>query len=111
MPIYEYRCEGCGHAMSVTTLKASDRGDGVCTQCGGTDLKRMVSRFAMVRSEEQRLESLMDPSSLGSLDENDPSSMARWMKKAGREMGEDFNDGEIDQIVEEAAHASPDGEG
>jgi len=111
MPIYEYRCEGCGRAVSVITLKASDRGEGVCSHCGSTDLKRMVSRFAMVRSEEQRLESLMDPSSLGSLDENDPSSMARWMKKAGREMGEDFNDGAIDQIVEEAAHASPDGEG
>jgi len=111
MPIYEYRCEGCGRAVSVITLKASDRGEGVCSHCGSTDLKRMVSRFAMVRSEEQRLESLMDPSSLGSLDENDPSSMARWMKKAGREMGEDFNDGAIDQIVEEATHASPDGEG
>ncbi len=43
----------------------------------------------MLRSEESRLESLADPGKLGALDENDPKSMARAMKKLGSEMGED----------------------
>ena len=110
MPIYEYLCMECRKAVSVITLRASDGSEAKCPHCGGTDLKKLVSRFATVRSEEQRLESLMDPSALGSLDENDPSSMARWMKKASREMGEDLDEGEIDQMVEEASKASAGGE-
>lgn len=52
----------------------------------------MMSRFAAPKSEEARMESLADPSKFGDLDENDPQSMARFMKKMGREMGEDLGD-------------------
>ncbi len=44
----------------------------------------------MPRSEESRMESMADPSGWGDLDENDPKSMARMMKKMGTEMGEDL---------------------
>jgi hypothetical protein len=74
----------------------------VCKFCKGTDLEQLFSRFSSPKSEEQRLESLADPSSLGGLDENDPASVARWMKKMGREMGEDMGE-DFDQIAEEAA--------
>ena len=33
-----------------------------------------------------------DPSNLAGLDENDPQSMARFMKTMGEEMGEDLGD-------------------
>jgi hypothetical protein len=59
-----------------------------------------MSRFATMKSEEDRLESLADPGKFGDLDENDPRSVARFMKKMGREMGEDFGD-DFDQAVEE----------
>lgn len=48
------------------------------------------------------MESLADPTTLGGLDENDPASVARWMKKMGKEMGEDVGE-DFDQIAEEAA--------
>jgi hypothetical protein len=51
-----------------------------------------MSRFASPKSEEARLEALADPSNLAGLDENDPQSMARFMKKMGTEMGEDLGD-------------------
>jgi len=51
-----------------------------------------MSRFATVRSEDERLESLADPSSFGDLDENDPKSVARWARKLGQQMGEDLGD-------------------
>jgi hypothetical protein len=35
---------------------------------------------------------LEDPSNLAGLDENDPQSMTRFMKKMGEEMGEDLGD-------------------
>jgi hypothetical protein len=74
----------------------------VCKHCKGTELEQLYSRFSSPKSEEQRMESLADPSSLGGLDENDPASMARWMKKMGKEMGEDMGE-DFDQIAEEAA--------
>jgi hypothetical protein len=58
-----------------------------------------MSRFATIRSEEDRLDSLADPSSLGDLNEDDPGSVARWMKKMGSEMGEDLGD-DVDEALE-----------
>jgi len=84
----------------------------ICKFCKGNDLEQLFSRFATPKSEESRLESLADPSSLSGLDENDPGSVARWMKKMGRELGEDFGGEDIDQLAEEAAQeAAGGGEG
>ena len=58
----------------------------------------------MVKSEEARLEALADPRSFSGLDENDPVSMAKWMKKMGKELGEDMAGGEFEQMVDEAVH-------
>jgi hypothetical protein len=63
---------------------------------------RLISRVRVIRSEESRLENLADPSKWGGLDENDPASVARWMKKMGREIGEDVSNEEIDEMVDEA---------
>ena len=83
----------------------------VCKFCKSADLEQLFSRFASPRSEESRLESLADPSSLSGLDENDPGSVARWMKKMGSELGEDFDGEDIDQLAEEAAQEAAGGEG
>ena len=80
-----------------------------CKFCKGKDLEQLFSRFAAPKSEESRLESLADPSSLSGLDENDPGSVARWMKKMGKELGEDFDGEDIDQIAEEAAQEAAGG--
>ncbi len=64
-------------------------------------MRRLMSRFAMPRSEESRMESLADPSKMGGIDENDPKSVARMMKRMGKEMGDEFNGAEFDQAVEE----------
>jgi hypothetical protein len=81
----------------------------VCKFCKGEDLEQLFSRFATPKSEESRLESLADPSSFSGLDENDPSSVARWMKKMGKELGEDFGGEDIDQLAEEAAQEAAGG--
>ena len=68
-----------------------------------------MSRFATVKSEEARLDALADSSSLGDLDENDPTSVARFMKKMGQEFGDDMGE-DFDSAVDEAmAEASGDG--
>jgi len=107
MPIYEYRCADCRRKTTVVTLSISAAVDPVCRHCGGRNMAKLVSRVAVRRSEESRLESLADPSSLAGLDEDDPKSVARWMKKMGREMGEETGedfDEEVDRAMEEAEH-------
>ena len=102
MPIFEYYCRKCKRKMSFLVMSPSSFKPS-CKFCGGEDIEQLYSRFAMPKSEESRLEALADPSSLSGLDENDPGSVARWMKKMGKEMGEDFGGEDIDQIAEEAA--------
>jgi len=101
MPIYEYECQDCHRRTSVLTTRVSEKVRARCKHCGGTKMSRLMSRFAMPKSEEQRLDSLADPSKLGDLDENDPRSVARMMKKMGKEMGEDFSGDDFDEAMEE----------
>ncbi|MDR0309971.1 MAG: zinc ribbon domain-containing protein [Acidobacteriota bacterium] len=76
-----------------------------CKFCKSADMERLFSRFSSPKSEEARMESLADPSSFSGLDENDPASVARWVKKMGKELGDDFSDGQdIEQMAEEAAN-------
>lgn len=110
MPIYEYLCRKCGRKMSFLVMSTASF-QPVCRHCKGQNLEQLFSRFAMPKSEESRLESLADPSTLSGLDENDPGSVARWMKKMGKELGEDFGGEDIDQLAEEAAQESAGGGG
>src|SRR3954451_23339936 len=101
MPLYEYRCTTCRKRVTVLTLRVGEEVHAACDRCGSDALERLMSRFAMVRSEDARLESLSDPSQLGGLDENDPKSMARWMRKMGREMGDELGGDELDDMVDQ----------
>ena len=47
------------------------------------------------------MDGLADSSSFGDLDENNPASVARFMKKMGQEFGDDLGD-DFDSAVDEA---------
>jgi putative FmdB family regulatory protein len=91
MPLYDYRCSDCKRRVSVYQ-SYSDYGkiQPACPECGGKRLERMVSRIRFARSEESRLESLADPSAWGDVDEQDPRSMAKMMRRMGSELGEEM---------------------
>lgn len=103
MPIYEYYCGDCRKKVEILFFHIQDRENPSCPRCKGKNLRRLVSRFVSLKSEDARLESLADPSKLAGLDENDPASMARWLKRMGRELGEDVSSDEIDQMADELA--------
>jgi putative FmdB family regulatory protein len=91
VPIYEYRCHDCRRRVSLFFRSYSDiQDEPSCPRCGGTRLSRLISRVAVVRSEDSRLDDLSDPSMLGDLDEDDPKSIARWMRKMSDETGEEM---------------------
>jgi putative FmdB family regulatory protein len=101
MPIYEYRCQNCRRKVSILwrTFSEAEEGKARCPRCGGEKLTRLVSRVRIVRSEESRLDDLADPSSFGDLDENDPRSLARFMRRMGDETGEDLGP-EFEEVVD-----------
>ncbi|MGH7897705.1 MAG: FmdB family zinc ribbon protein [Candidatus Binatia bacterium] len=112
MPIYEYRCNQCRKKVSILTLRVSEKVDERCEHCGSTSLTRLLSRFATTRSEEARLDALADPSNLSGLDESDPRTMARWMRRMGKEMGEDLSGEDFDGMVDEMESGkTPDDDG
>ncbi len=97
MPIYEYRCADCKRRVSIFFRSFSATGDARCPNCGGEHLSRLVSRVSAIKSEDARLEAMSDPSNFGDVDENDPKSMARFMRKmgdqvGGEELGPEFNE-------------------
>ena len=107
---------GIGRLEQYVTAYSAIEEEPTCPRCGGKRLTRLISRVAVVRSEESRLDDMADPSMLDGLDEEDPKSLARWMRKMSAEMGEEmpqeFDEGvdrlESGQSPEEIEEALPD---
>jgi putative FmdB family regulatory protein len=102
VPIYEYDCQGCRRRVSLLVRSLASTEAPRCPRCGSAELSRLMSRFATPKSEDARLEAAADLSQFGDLDENDPSSVARFVKRMGEEMGEDLGD-DLDAAMDEAA--------
>lgn len=100
MPIYEYKCHTCQRRVSLLWRSISDAESraAACPRCGGQNLTRLISRVAVLRSEESRLDDLADPSALSGLDEDDPKSLARFMRKMADETGEDLGP-EFEEVI------------
>lgn len=100
MPIYEYRCADCKKRVSIFFRSFATTTEPVCPNCSGKNLSRLVSKVATVKSEESRLESMSDPSNFGDVDENDPKSVARFMRKMGNQMGGEDLGPEFGEMVD-----------
>jgi putative FmdB family regulatory protein len=101
MPVYEYRCDACKRRFSVLWRSFSEVNEEkvICRQCGSVSVSRLVSRVRVIRSEESRIDDMADPSAWGDLDENDPKSMGRFMRKMMNEIGDEA--GELGSDFEE----------
>ncbi|MCL6628656.1 MAG: zinc ribbon domain-containing protein [Armatimonadetes bacterium] len=98
MPIFDYKCRDCQERFSLLIGVVAKSPEQRCPVCGGTNINRLISRFARLRSEDELLDSLADPSTIG--DFEDPKQLHSWMKRMGKEMGEDLGE-DFDQVLEE----------
>lgn len=99
MPIYEYVCLNCGSKFTLFKLNIVEKEKDRCPHCGSTNIKKLVSRVRFVLSEDERFERLSDPSNWSGLDENNPKSIAKFMRKMGNELGEDLGP-ELEEVVD-----------
>jgi putative FmdB family regulatory protein len=100
MPIYEYACQNCNGRFQKLVRGFTTPAGLQCPRCQSSNIKRAISRFATIKSEEARMEALADPASLAGLDEQDPRSIAQWAKRMGKQLGEEAGE-DWDQMVEE----------
>lgn len=90
MPLYEYRCKSCSKKFELFAHIMAEPENKECPHCKGKDVERLISRVSFVRSEEDLMEDMMDPSKLGDME--NPKEMQKWAKRMGEDMGEDFEE-------------------
>ena len=87
MPIYEYYCDTCNTIYQFLIRGSRNTDDLECPKCKKTDLKRVMSGFSTTSSKSTSDD---DMAAMANIDENDPRSMARAVRKMADEMGEDL---------------------
>lgn len=95
MPIYEFLCENCGKKYATLVGMTADSQEPTCTHCGAVQGKKLVSRVAKFRTEDQRVDALADRMELM----GEPDSPAE-MRKLVREMGSALDEGMADEMEE-----------
>lgn len=99
MPTYQYICENCEKPFEVfITYKEYGKHSVQCPACNSNKAQRRIGRVRIARSEESRLENLVDPSNLEGL-EDDPRALGGMMRKMGNELGEDMGP-EFDEVID-----------
>lgn len=102
MPVYEYRCEACQKRSTHFFRSFALATTPDCPHCHANagQMQKLVSKFAVLRGDEARLEALSDPSMFSDVDENDPRSVAKWARKLGEHLGDDLP-GDYGEMVEQ----------
>ncbi len=98
MPLYEYRCLKCRKRFTRLRTIAQRDEPQPCPACGATESKRLVSRVARLRSEDQMLDDLADSMEFAG-DPDDPQTMRRFMREMSAAMDEDPH--EMEEFFEE----------
>lgn len=116
MPIYEFLCPACNRVFSFLVKSTSERHEPTCPKCGGRDMRRRLSRFAVTGVQRKscgrvgaRAETAAAPADRGSdpldnpqveaemtqlmadadgIDENDPRQLGRLMRRMTEITGE-----------------------
>jgi putative FmdB family regulatory protein len=98
MPTYTYQCEKCHHRFEkFLTYAEFDAATVNCPKCSSGDVQRCIQRIRFARSEESRLENMIDPAKLSGI-EDDPKALGRLMRQMGNELGED-TEPEFNEVV------------
>ena len=98
MPIYEYECHRCKAQFQILVMRKAERECQICPECGGRDLKKLISRVAYHISEQDRLNTF-DPSA-PKTDSfyKDSRNIGLQARKKAQQMGIDLGKGFEDKL-------------
>jgi len=102
MPVYEYRCNSCRRKVSVFVRGFDTVPQVVCDRCGGTDLTRLFSTFARVKTDKDVYDDILgDTQLVNRMMANDPSALVEWSRRMeGSDLSRDSEYGEAIQRME-----------
>jgi putative FmdB family regulatory protein len=121
MPIYEYQCEKCRRVLSFLVRNMTSHKPPACPQCGHPKMSRVISRFTAPQKGGKKSSAAPaadGPSPAGippgddemppgmerllaeaeGMDENDPRTMGRFMRKMAEQTGEPLP-AEMNEVV------------
>ena len=99
MPIFEFACNDCSVKRFSELIGVVQEAAPIqCPKCGSQNVRKLVSRFSRLRSEDEALDSLADLAE--GADENDPKAMRRLMHEVASGMGDDMSTDELEEIME-----------
>jgi putative FmdB family regulatory protein len=91
VPIFEFRCRGCGKKFATLVGMTADGSEVVCPECGSKEADKLVSRFRQGRTEDDRLDDLADRLEQYGEPESH-SQMREMMREIGKAVDEDMAD-------------------
>lgn len=98
MPVYEYQCQACQAKFVALVGMIADPDDERCPKCQSSDTKKLVSRVARYRTEEQRLDEMADRLE-GVEEPESPTELRSLVREMGKAMDDDASD-ELEEIFE-----------
>ena len=99
MPTYDFICLNCNERFDVfLTFSEYGKKAVVCAHCGSDKVRRRMTKVRIAKSEESRMDNMVDPSALEGMEE-DPRAMGQMMRSMGKEMGEEMPP-EFDDVVD-----------
>jgi putative FmdB family regulatory protein len=87
MPIYEYKCQECGKEFSTLVMKQQEEESLACTECGGKNLRKLISVVRVHMSEAERVASYNPEARQDSSFYSDTRNIGLGAKKRAHELG------------------------
>ena len=85
MPLYEYRCGGCGRKVTLLVRGFKRPTDCGCPNCGSADLKRVFSTFRMAKTDKDVYEDILGDNRLvQGMMANNPKALVDWNNRMSR---------------------------
>ena len=110
MPIYEYRCQQCQAVTAVFVRSISRAAPPSCDQCGSGDTQRMMSAFAMGKTDAGVHAANPLNGSGGSREfYNDPRNIGRNVEESFARHGVEMPAGVRETIAAARSGAAPPG--
>ncbi len=101
MPIYEYQCLNCNRKFQLLVGVIAAPDQKICPHCQSAQIKRLMSRFARPKSDDDRLEQMANRfeqlDELGDID--DPELFESMTSELSDSMDEEMRT-EMEELIE-----------